>query len=98
MARIELAEEIAHDFERILEHFFHHEASDPAERLAEILRAIDILEFNPRIGRHVPNGLRELIIGRDAGSVALYRYLPQIDMVLVLAIRGQREAGYSRSC
>ncbi|MGH8579450.1 MAG: type II toxin-antitoxin system RelE/ParE family toxin, partial [Gammaproteobacteria bacterium] len=41
---------------------------------------------------------RELVIGRSArGYVALYRYIEQIDTVFVLAIRSQREAGYSRS-
>ena len=98
MARIELAEEIADDFERILEHLLHHEAVDPTGRITEIMRAVDVLEFNPQIGRSVAGGLRELIIGRDAnGYVALYSYLPQIDVVFVLAIRGQREAGYARS-
>jgi hypothetical protein len=30
------------------------------------------------------------------GYVALYRYVPELDTVFVLAIRGQRKAGYSR--
>ncbi len=39
---------------------------------------------------------RELVIGRRShGYVALYRYVPEIDTVFVLALRGQREAGYS---
>ena len=98
MDRIELEEEIAHDFDRILEHLLHHEAADPTGRITEILRAIDVLEFNPCIGRPIAGGLRELIIGRNAnGYVALYSYLTQIDAVFVLAIRGQREAGYARS-
>jgi plasmid stabilization system protein ParE len=98
MARIELAAEIADDFERILEYLLRHEAVEPTARIAEIVRAIDVLEFNPRIGRPVSRVLRELIIGRDAnGYVALYTYLAQIDTVFVLAIRGQREAGYARN-
>lgn len=41
--------------------------------------------------------MRELIIGRGSrGYVALYRYVPEIDTVFVLAIRSQREAGYKR--
>ncbi|MBW8810323.1 MAG: type II toxin-antitoxin system RelE/ParE family toxin, partial [Lysobacter sp.] len=40
--------------------------------------------------------LRELIVGRDArGYVALYRYLSEFDTVFVIAIRAQREAGYT---
>ena len=40
---------------------------------------------------------RELVIGRGAhGYVGLYRYIPEIDTVFLLAIRSQREAGYLR--
>jgi toxin ParE1/3/4 len=30
------------------------------------------------------------------GYVALYRYVPEVDTVFLLAIRSQREAGYAR--
>ena len=97
MARIELAAAIGDDFERILEHLFRHDARNPASRLEEILESIDILMRSPMIGRPAPGGLRELIIGRGArGYVALYRYVAESDVVFVLAIRSQREAGYSR--
>ena len=47
------------------------------------------------IGRPLPGGLRELIIGRGSrGYVALYRDVGESDVVFVLAIRSQREAGY----
>ncbi|MBK5257691.1 MAG: type II toxin-antitoxin system RelE/ParE family toxin [Vicinamibacteria bacterium] len=40
------------------------------------------------------DGLRELIIGRGSwGYVALYRYVAESNVVFVLAIRSQREAG-----
>ena len=49
------------------------------------------------IGRPARRELRELVIGRRSrGYVALYRYVAEMDTVFVLAIRGQREAGYSR--
>ena len=97
MARIELAPEIAEDFERILEHLATHEVSDARRRLEEILAALDILGQNPLIGRPARRELRELVIGRRSrGYVALYRYVAEMDTVFVLAIRGQREAGYSR--
>ena len=31
------------------------------------------------------------------GYVALYRYLPEIDTVFILALRSQRESGYRRN-
>ena len=49
------------------------------------------------IGRQVKNGKRELVIGRSSrGYVALDRFLPDIDTVFVLALRGQRESDYKR--
>ena len=57
-----------------------------------------MLEQNPLIGRPVPDDKRELVIGRRSrGYVALYRYVAKIDTVFVLALRSQREAGYTRT-
>lgn len=96
MPRIELAPELAEDFDRILEHLARHEVENPGQRIGEIIAAVEILVQNPLIGRPVANSKRELVIGRRShGYVALYRYVPEIDTVLVLAIRSQREAGYS---
>ena len=97
MARIELAPEVADDFDRILQHLLEHEVADARSRIEDIIRAIDVLERNPLIGRDVRAGLRELVIGKRArGYVALYRYVPGLDTVFVLAVRGQKEAGYGR--
>jgi len=97
MSRIELAPEVADDLDRILDHLLAHEAADAASRIHDIIRAIDVLERNPLIGRAVRTDLRELVIGRGArGYVALYRYVGELDTVFVLAIRGQKEAGYGR--
>ena len=98
MSRIEFAAEVAGDLDRIVEHLIAHDVANAAARVREIIRAIDVLADNPCIGR--PNGtyMRELIIGRDTrGYIALYRYIVELDMVLVLAIRGQRESGYART-
>jgi len=98
MARVELAPEVAGDIERILAHLEAFDGSDAAGRIAEIVAAIDALVHNPQIGRAAEDGMRELVIGRDErGYLALYRYIDALDLVLVLAIRGQREAGFSGS-
>lgn len=95
MARIELASDVEEDFDRILNHLAEYEVNNANSRIEEILSAIEVLEASPFLGR--PRGkLRELIIGKKArGYVALYHYDEAEDRVLVLAIRGQREAGYS---
>jgi toxin ParE1/3/4 len=98
VSRIELAPEIGDDLDRILEYLLAHEAPDASSRIEDIIRAIDVLERNPLIGRLARADLRELVIGRRArGYVALYRYVAELDTVFVLAIRSQREAGYTRT-
>ena len=95
MTRIELAPEIQEDFDRILDHLSEHAVEDAPGRTREIIQAIDVLQDNPLIGRPVSADTRELVIGRAArGYVALCRYLEAADTVVVLAIRGQSEAGY----
>lgn len=95
MSAIELAVEVGKDFQRIFDHLELYQVENPAQRIREIIEALDVLEHNPRIGRPVTTGKRELVIGRRShGYVALYRYVAEMDTVFVLAIRSQREAGY----
>lgn len=97
MARVELAPEVADDIDRILDHLLIHKVADVASRVHDIIAAIDVPERNPLIGRPAQGQKRELIIGRGSrGYVALYRFVPEIDTVIVLALRSQREAGYAR--
>ena len=97
MSRIEIAPEVLDDFDRILDHIARFDVGSASERIAEILQTVQILVNNPLIGRPVRGGKRELVIGRNSrGYVALYRYLPKIDTVFLLAVRSQREAGYKR--
>lgn len=54
-----------------------------------------MLAAHPLIGRLAEHGYRELAISRGrSGYLALYDYVSTDDVVLVLAIRHQREAGY----
>jgi plasmid stabilization system protein ParE len=98
MSWIELAPELGDDIDRILDHLARHGVEDAPSRIREIIQAIDVLEHNPLIGRPVGGDKRELVIGRRSrGYLALYRHVPEIDTVFVLALRGQREAGYKRT-
>lgn len=97
MARIELAPELIDDFDRIFDYLAQYDSEAAATRLQEIVQAFDVLQTNPQIGRPTSGNKRELIIGRRSrGYVALYRYVPEIDTVFILALRSQREAGYGR--
>jgi plasmid stabilization system protein ParE len=95
VAVIELAPEVAEDFDRILDHLAAYRVEHPIQRIGDIIAALDVLAQNPLIGHPVANGKGELVIGRRSGGyLAPYRYVPAIDIVFVLAIRSQREAGY----
>jgi plasmid stabilization system protein ParE len=60
-----------------------------------IRSAVDILALHPLIGRSHEGELRELVISfGKTGYIALYRFLPHIEEVRVLAIRHQRELAY----
>ena len=73
-------------------------ASDPlaASETADLLiEAISLLDRHPLIGRPIEENLRELVISRGrTGYVALYRFRESDDLVTILTIRHQREAGY----
>jgi plasmid stabilization system protein ParE len=60
--------------------------------------AVSILRKHPLIGRPAEEGLRELVISRGrTGYVALYDYVEKNDLVIMLAIRHQRELGYTKA-
>jgi len=96
MARIEIAPLVADDLDCIFDHPAKYEVDNIPERIGEIIQALSVLETNPLIGRPAMRN-SELVIGqRSHGYVALYRYVPEIDIVFVLALRSQREVGYKR--
>jgi plasmid stabilization system protein ParE len=94
---IVFAEEAFDDLEQIFK--FNHER-DPATALGHIdaiRSAVLILEAHPKIGRPTGAGsaLRELVISHgETGYIALYAHAPAEDLVRIVAIRHQREAGY----
>ena len=91
-----MAPDVSKDFDRILAHLAQFGVADRVTRIDEIIQAINVLVYNPLIGRPVGESMNELVIGRDAhGYVALYRYVAAVDTVFVLAIRSQREGEYS---
>lgn len=96
MTRIELAPEVADDFDRILDHLARYQVEHPALRIRKIIEAFNVLEYAPMIGRPSYNDKRELVIGhRSHGYVALYRYVIEVDTVFTLAVRSPQEAGYT---
>jgi len=97
VTRIELAPEVLGDFERFFDHIARFEVEDAAARTGEIVETIQILTHSPLIGR--PGQGWQAGIGDWARCTWLYGVVPlrrQDRYSFVLAIRNQREAGYSR--
>lgn len=95
MAQVALQARAQSDLERLVDFLATEDPVAAGQTTDIILDALSILERHPLIGRPVEEGLRELIISRGrSGYVALYQYREQEDLVAVLALRHQREAGY----
>lgn len=95
MARLIYTEAALEDLERLADFLVASEPAAAEATIDLIARAVSILEDNPLIGRPVESPLRELVISRGrTGYVALYSHEITHDVVLVAAIRHQREAGY----
>lgn len=82
--------------QRIAAHLAAHEAEGIADCVSEIFVALEVLIRHPLIGRPVAGARRELVIGEGSrGCVARYRYDPLEEVLMVLGLRAQREAGFT---
>lgn len=95
MARLIYSAQALGDLERLTDFLIESDAAAAAKTVMLIEEAVGVLERHPLIGRPVESGLEELVISRGStGYVALYSVETADDVVLILAIRHQREAGY----
>jgi len=95
MATVRITARAFVHLERIFDFIAERDPDDALETVQRIREAIEILERHPYIGRTVEEGRRELVISRGRNSyLALYRFIPARDLILILAIRSSREAGY----
>ena len=95
MAQVRLSARAFADLERIFEFIADRDSARALQTVQRIREAVMILERHPLIGRPVEEGRRELVMAHGRGTyVALYRWLPADESVLVLAIRHGREAGH----
>jgi plasmid stabilization system protein ParE len=96
VARVEVSSRALRDLERL---FDFVAATDPMRALAQLASAraaFAVLADHPLLGRVAEEGRRELVLSRGKyGYIAKVRWLPGEDVVLILAVRHQREAGYA---
>ena len=98
MARLIYTEDALADLDRLADFLLANEPVAAAETASLIEEAVQVLRNHPLIGRDAEDGMRELMVSRGrTGYVVMYSIEQAAeDVVLVLAIRHQRECGYSR--
>ena len=95
MAQVRLSARAFSDLERIFEFIADRDPARALPTVQRIREAVMILERHPLIGRPVEEGRRELVMAHGRGTyVALYRWFPAEEGVLVLAVRHGCEAGH----
>jgi len=95
LAKLSYSERAFSDLERLTDFLLESDPSAAVETVDLIVEAVAVLKRHPLIGRPVEHDLRELVISRGrTGYVALYSFEQDQEVVLILAIRHQREAGY----
>lgn len=96
MARVEITDRALADLERLFDFIANDDPRRARERLLSVRKANELLADHPLLGRGAEDGRRELVLARGRhGYIAKYRWLPADDVVLILAVRHQLEAGYS---
>jgi plasmid stabilization system protein ParE len=95
MTRFVYSPEATNDLEQLVDFLLQHDAAAAIKTIEIITDAIALLKQHPLIGRPVEHGLRELVISRGkTGYLALYEFDEPHDVVIVLAVRHQREQDY----
>ena len=86
------------DLVRLADFLLTTEPAAAGETISLIEEAVQVLRNHPLIGRDAEDGMRELMVSRGrSGYVVMYSIEHAAeDVVLLLAIRHQRECGYSR--
>lgn len=96
MARVEITARALTDLERLFDFVATNNPRSARKQLLSVRKALELLADHPLLGRVAEEGRRELVLSRGRyGYIAKYRWLPAEDVVLVLAIRHQLEAGYT---
>jgi plasmid stabilization system protein ParE len=95
LTRLVLSPTAFRDIDRLTDFLLDSDPAAAIETTPLLISGLRVLRQHPLIGRPVERGYRELVISRgDTGYVALYKFDIEHDLVIVLTIRHQREAGH----
>ena len=96
MAAVEITQRALADLERLFDFIAAENPHRARAQIVSVRKAFELLADHPLLGRAAEQGRRELILSRGRyGYIAKYRWLPNEDIVLILAVRHQLEAGYA---
>jgi plasmid stabilization system protein ParE len=96
VARVTYTLAAVQDLERLADFLLQDDPPAATNVLALVTEAIEVLAKHPLVGRATPDNVREQVISRGkSGYLALYDFEPNADLIVVLGVRQQREAGYS---
>ncbi|OYY21004.1 MULTISPECIES: type II toxin-antitoxin system RelE/ParE family toxin [unclassified Polynucleobacter] len=94
MVRIVFAPQALDDLERLTDFLIENDKSAALLTIELIEEAVKILARHPLLGRLCDIHLRELVISRGkSGYIALYSFEESKNMILINAIRHQKESG-----
>lgn len=95
MPQVKLTPRARQDLKRLYDFLLAKDRRAAGNALDTIQESLTVLAHMPMIGRPVEEGLREWVIEFGShGYLALYDFDADIDVVVVLAIRHQRENDY----
>ena len=96
MARLIYSSRSFSDLDRLTDFLMGTDSVGASETVELITEAVTILKRHSLIGRPAEDNIRELAISRGkTGYIALYSYEAEHDTVFILAIRHQRESGFT---
>lgn len=96
MAQVVYSQNALANLERAFAFLVEHDPNAAVAAAGAIRRAVETLADHPLIGRRREGEIRELVISYGkTGYIALYRFLPERNLIRILAIRHQRELDYS---
>jgi plasmid stabilization system protein ParE len=95
VAEVIYARAALRDIDRLLDFLAPKDPAAAARAIDRILSAVSALDEHPLIGRLSEADLLELVIshGKD-GYLALYEFREAEDLVVILAVKHQREQDY----
>jgi len=97
MAKLEYSNTAMADIERLVNFLIEVDVAVALNTFDIIDDGLQLLKRHPEVGRQVDTGgKRELVISRgNTGYIAIYAFDKLVNVVVVLALKHQRESGFN---